>query len=162
MLEGRIEPDTLKVLDVGKDVRCSEPAEIGAEAIGFLKITALVRIRPGEPIKSGVFESPPLSKNVRGTPGVRGGRRFRGRAPPGRTRPHRLPGGGVNYSSISAGLVEFRRRVEAIQHNVIIPQFCRPIWRRFAALEVLSGRLPASGFERDAWLAARWITPKQE
>jgi capsid protein len=36
----------------------------------------------------------------------------------------------VNYSSIRAGLLEFRRRCEAIQHGVIVHQLCRPIWRR--------------------------------
>jgi hypothetical protein len=35
----------------------------------------------------------------------------------------------VNYSSIRAGLLEFRRRCEAIQHGVFVHQLCRPIWR---------------------------------
>ncbi len=71
---------------------------------------------------------------------------------------------GTNYSSIRAGLVEFRRRVEALQHNVLVFQFCRPVWRRFVTAEILSGRLDAPGFERDPepWLGARWITPRQE
>ncbi|MEP9348798.1 phage portal protein [Xanthobacter sp. KR7-225] len=71
---------------------------------------------------------------------------------------------GTNYSSIRAGLVAFRRRVEALQHNVLVYQICRPVWRRFVTAEVLSGRLPAPGFERDPepYLAARWITPRQE
>ena len=37
---------------------------------------------------------------------------------------------GVNYSSIRAGLLEFRRRCEQFQHQVIVFQMCRPIWRR--------------------------------
>ena len=71
---------------------------------------------------------------------------------------------GTNYSSIRAGLVAFRRRVEALQHNVLVYQFCRPVWRRFVTAEVLSGRLAAPGFERDPepYLSARWITPRQE
>ena len=71
---------------------------------------------------------------------------------------------GTNYSSIRAGLVEFRRRVEAIQHNVLVFQLCRPTWRRFVTTEILSGRLAAPGFERnpEPWLGARWITPRQE
>lgn len=71
---------------------------------------------------------------------------------------------GVNYSSIRAGLVAFRRRVEALQHMVIVYQLCRPIWRRFVTAEVLSGRLAAPGFARDPepFLAARWITPRTE
>ena len=71
---------------------------------------------------------------------------------------------GVNYSSIRAGLVAFRRRAEALQHHVLVFQFCRPIWRRFVAAEVLSGRLAAPGFTHDPepFLAARWITPRTE
>ncbi len=66
---------------------------------------------------------------------------------------------GVNYSSIRAGLIEFRRRVEALQSQVIIHQLCRPIWRRFITLAVLSGALPAPGFDRDPapWLACKWV-----
>ena len=37
----------------------------------------------------------------------------------------------VNYSSIRAGLLEFRRRCEALQHGVIVHQLCRPIWQVF-------------------------------
>jgi lambda family phage portal protein len=37
---------------------------------------------------------------------------------------------GVNYSSIRAGLVEFRRRWTALQHNLIVFQLCRPVWNR--------------------------------
>ena len=33
----------------------------------------------------------------------------------------------VNYSSIRAGLLEFRRRVNQLQYQTIIHQFCRPI-----------------------------------
>lgn len=67
----------------------------------------------------------------------------------------------VNYSSIRAGLVDFRRRAEAIQHNVLVFRMLRPIWRAFITAEVLSGRLPAQGFERDpeSFLGARWMPP---
>ena len=68
----------------------------------------------------------------------------------------------VNYSSIRAELVEFRRRVEAIQFNVLIHQFCDPVWRRWITTEILSGRLDAPGFERDPepYLSANWLPPK--
>jgi lambda family phage portal protein len=65
----------------------------------------------------------------------------------------------VNYSSIRAGLVEFRRRVEALQHGVIVFQALRPIWRRWAMTEVLSGRVKSTV---DAALPAKFITPKQQ
>lgn len=63
----------------------------------------------------------------------------------------------VNYSSIRAGMVEFRRRVEALQHSLLAFQFLRPAWRRWATLEVLSGRAQA---QVAAALPVSWITPK--
>ncbi|MBQ0822106.1 phage portal protein [Microvirga sp. HBU67558] len=70
----------------------------------------------------------------------------------------------VNYSSIRAGLVEFRRRVEAIQHQVIVFQACRPIWRRFVMTEILAGRVQAPDFFRnpEPYLLARWMPPKTD
>lgn len=46
---------------------------------------------------------------------------------------------GVNYSSIRAGLLEFRRRCEAFQHQVMVFQFCRPIWRAWMEQAALAG-----------------------
>ena len=69
----------------------------------------------------------------------------------------------VNYSSIRAGLLEFRRRCEALQHGVIVHQLCRPIWRAFIDQAVLEGALELPGFvsagtgERRALLACKWI-----
>lgn len=128
VLDGGLEPGTLKILDPGQDIRFSDPATIGAEAIDFLKLTA-------REIAAGI--------------GI-----------PYETLTGDLSG--VNYSSIRTGLVEFRRRVEVLQNNVIVFQLCRPIWRRFVTLEILSGRLPAPGFERnpELYLSARWITPR--
>lgn len=130
VLDGGLEPGTLKVLSPGQDIRFSEAAPIGAEAIQFLTITA-------REIAAGLglpYET--LTGDL----------------------------SGVNYSSIRAGLVEFRRRVEALQYNVIVFQFCRPIWRRFVTAAVLSGELDAPGFERspEPYLAARWITPRND
>lgn len=48
---------------------------------------------------------------------------------------------GVNYSSIRAGLLEFRRRIEALQHNLLVYQFCRPVAQRWLDLMVASGQL---------------------
>ena len=69
---------------------------------------------------------------------------------------------GVTYSSIRAGLIEFRRRVEQLQHNVVVHLFCRPVWERSVRLAVLSGELPARDFDRDpaAWLGCEWLPPK--
>lgn len=69
----------------------------------------------------------------------------------------------VNYSSIRAGLLEFRRRVEALQHGVIVHQLCRPIWHAWMTQAVLEGVLVLPGFargdiaQRRAYLAVKWI-----
>lgn len=65
----------------------------------------------------------------------------------------------VNYSSIRAGLLEFRRRCEAIQHGVIVHQLCRPVWRAWMEQAVLEGSLALPGFARRPrpYLAVKWI-----
>jgi lambda family phage portal protein len=65
----------------------------------------------------------------------------------------------VNYSSIRAGLLEFRRRCEAIQHGVFVHQMCRPIWRAWMDQAVLEGALvlPGYGQRRRVYQAAKWI-----
>jgi len=77
----------------------------------------------------------------------------------------------VNYSSIRAGLLEFRRRCEAIQHGVIVHQLCRPIWRAWMEQAVLEGALTLPGFARRRreyqavkWIAQgwQWVDPKKE
>jgi lambda family phage portal protein len=62
----------------------------------------------------------------------------------------------VNYSSIRAGLVEWRRRIEALQHGVVAFQALRPIWRRWATTEVLSGRVSTTV---NAALPVKFIAP---
>jgi len=69
---------------------------------------------------------------------------------------------GVTYSSIRAGLIEFRRRVDQLQHNIVVYQFCRPVWERFVRLAVLAGDLPAHDFDKNAaaYLGCEWLPPK--
>ncbi|MGV8832541.1 MAG: phage portal protein [Devosia sp.] len=64
----------------------------------------------------------------------------------------------ANFSSIRAGLIEWRRRIEALQHSVLIHQALRPIWKRWATTEVFSGRVSTTV---PAALPAKFITPKQ-
>ena len=66
---------------------------------------------------------------------------------------------GVNYSSIRAGLLEFRRRCEQFQHQVIVFQMCRPIWRRWIRDAILSGALPKAAGDSAAGNDAKWIPP---
>jgi lambda family phage portal protein len=65
----------------------------------------------------------------------------------------------VNYSSIRAGLLEFRRRCEALQHGVIVHQLCRPIWRAWMDQAVLEGAIDLPGYRKDKrqYQSAKWI-----
>jgi lambda family phage portal protein len=65
---------------------------------------------------------------------------------------------GVNYSSIRAGLLEFRRRCEQFQHQVLAFQLCQPVWRRWIQAAVLSGALPNVA-DLSAYYEVKWIPP---
>lgn len=68
---------------------------------------------------------------------------------------------GANYSSLRAGLLPFRQRVEQIQYGILAPQLLRPIWRRVVTWGVLSGELAAPDFEANPrdYLACEWLPP---
>lgn len=70
----------------------------------------------------------------------------------------------ANYSSLRAGLVEFRRRIEQIQFAVLVFQFCRPIWARWMDTAVLSGALDLPDYRRRRreYLAVDWLPPRFE
>ncbi|MCA3572755.1 MAG: phage portal protein, partial [Aestuariivirga sp.] len=128
LVESGLSPGTLSLLSPGQDIRWSDPADVGAEVIDFLKVTS-------REIASGL--------------GV----------------PYEAMTGdlsSVNYSSIRAGLVEFRRRAEAIQHGVLAFQLLRPVFRRWIIAESLAGRLAAPGTDLEPLTTVRWITPKQQ
>lgn len=63
---------------------------------------------------------------------------------------------GVNYSSIRAELIEFRRRCGMLQHNILVFQFCRPVWDRWLELALLSGELDI-GEKKTAKKEVKWI-----
>ncbi len=75
---------------------------------------------------------------------------------------------GVNYSSIRAGLIEFRRRCAMLQHNIMVFQFCRPVWDRWLELAILSGELDIGekkgGKEEVKWIAQGfdWVDPLKD
>jgi capsid protein len=72
----------------------------------------------------------------------------------------------TSYGSIRAGLVEFRRRVEAIQHHVMVFQFCRPVWLRWMddAFWPRRSRFRSSAYDQDAreFQRVKWIPPRWE
>lgn len=61
---------------------------------------------------------------------------------------------GANYSSLRAGLVAFRQRVEQIQFQTIVPQMLNRVWARVVNLAVLSGAV-----DTDENLGADWYPP---
>jgi len=79
--------------------------------------------------------------------------------------PYHLVTGDVrqaNYSSLRAELVEFRRRVEQLQHGVVAHQLCRPVWARWLETAVLSGALEIPDFARSParYRSVNWIPPR--
>lgn len=69
----------------------------------------------------------------------------------------------VNYSSARAGLLEFRRFCESVQHHTVVFQLCRPVWDRFMRWQVMQGKVsaralmdPASGLSTAKWLPPAW------
>ncbi|WP_258869580.1 phage portal protein [Paracoccus thiocyanatus] len=69
---------------------------------------------------------------------------------------------GANYSSLRAGLLPFRQRVEQIQYGVLVPQFLAPVWRAVIEHGILSGQIDAPDFEQNprAYLSADFLPPK--
>ena len=67
-----------------------------------------------------------------------------------------------NFSNSRLSLIEFRRRVSAWQHSVMVFQMCRPVWARFMDVAVLSGALRLPGYDRRRaeYLACRWLPTK--
>lgn len=67
----------------------------------------------------------------------------------------------VNYTSIRAGLIEFRRRCEALQHNLIVFQFCRPYVSRWLDTAVLANAIQIPDYmeNRREYLRIEWRPP---
>ena len=63
----------------------------------------------------------------------------------------------ANYSSLRAGLLPWRARIEQIQYGTLVPQMLAPIWRRWLALEVAAGRLDVSPDMTCEWIMPRWL-----
>lgn len=71
---------------------------------------------------------------------------------------------GVNYSSIRAGLVEFRRRIAMIQHHLMVFQLCRPVWNRWFELAILTNQLPFNAPSKVKWIPQGfdWVDPLKD
>ena len=49
----------------------------------------------------------------------------------------------VNFSSIRAGLIEFRRVIRSVRSRFVIPLLCDPVWNWFIEAGIAAGELPA-------------------
>jgi lambda family phage portal protein len=67
--------------------------------------------------------------------------------------------GAANYSSARVGLLDFRRRAEALQRHLIEGQVLRPLWRRWIAVQVLAGTVPSDPLSLADHLAVRFVAP---
>lgn len=66
----------------------------------------------------------------------------------------------VNDRTVRVILHEFRRRVQAWQHQVVVYQFCRRVWRAWMDAAWLAGSLPLPAdyiTNPEPWLAVKWI-----
>jgi lambda family phage portal protein len=68
----------------------------------------------------------------------------------------------ANYSNSRLALLEFRRRIEAYQHAVIVWQLCRQVWARWMDTAVLVDALDLPSYEqrRREYVACDWLPPK--
>ena len=79
----------------------------------------------------------------------------------------------ANYSSLRGSIVEYRRKLEQFQHNVIVFQMCAPIWRRWMDTAILAEALPVSEtiyladkalYQKAKWIPQRndWVDPLKD
>ena len=68
----------------------------------------------------------------------------------------------ANYSNSRLALLEFRRRIEAYQHAVMVWQMCRRVWARWMDVAALAGALDLADYERRRreYIACDWLPPK--
>lgn len=60
----------------------------------------------------------------------------------------------VNYSSFRGGRLEVRAEADAFREQVLIPQFCDPVWRRFVDIAFVAGLI------RKVDYGVRWSQPE--
>ena len=67
-----------------------------------------------------------------------------------------------NFSNTRISLIEFRRRISAFQHSVMVYQLCRAVWTRWMDMAVLAGAIDLPGYatDRRAYLACDWLPTK--
>lgn len=64
----------------------------------------------------------------------------------------------ANYSSLRAGRLAFKRRLEVIQWRLLIPKLCQPIWDAWVRAAIVAGVLP----DRAGGYPCEWGPPRFE
>lgn len=64
----------------------------------------------------------------------------------------------ANYSSLRAGLLPFRAKVEQYVYHTLVPQFLNPVFRRFVTDEYVAARLDVA--DLTAAQKAEWLPPR--
>jgi len=125
-----------------------------AGAVPALEPGSMVRLQPGEDVEFS--EPPPIESAF--DPFVRAQMR---RIAAGLGIPYELLSGDlsqVTFASGRAGLLEFKRTVEAIQYGLLVPLLCEPVVRRWADLAKLTYSLQPD-VDVDV---RRWVAPEVE
>jgi len=65
---------------------------------------------------------------------------------------------GANYSSLRAGLLPFRAKVEQFTYHTVVPQFLDPVFRRVITRDYLAGLLDTPDLEPA--LKVEWLAPR--
>ncbi len=68
----------------------------------------------------------------------------------------------ANFANSRLSIIEFRRRVSAWQHRVLIHQLCKRVWGRWMDTAVMAGALTLPDYQnrRRAMTKADWLPPK--
>lgn len=67
---------------------------------------------------------------------------------------------GANYSSLRAGLLPFRQRVEQVQYHTLVPQLLTPVWREVIAWAAANGGIPNFEAKPEEALRVEWLPPR--
>lgn len=67
---------------------------------------------------------------------------------------------GANYSSLRAGLLPFRQRVEQIQYHTLVPQLLGPVWREVIRWAAAAGDLAEYEADPRRFLNVEWLPPR--
>ncbi len=66
----------------------------------------------------------------------------------------------ANYSSLRAGLLPFRQRMEQVQYHCLVPQLLNPVWRIVTRWAAAAGELPEFEADPRRFLKVEWLPPR--